>query len=63
MRNFHIYRYDPDSGAPPRMQTFTLEPDRGMRMLLDALIALIALIAVDPSLSLRRSLDYPPVTS
>jgi succinate dehydrogenase / fumarate reductase iron-sulfur subunit len=60
MRNFHIYRYDPDSGAPPRMQTFTLEPDRGMRMLLDALIALIA---VDPSLSLRRSLDYPPVTS
>ena len=52
MRTFHIYRYDPDSGAPPRMQTLTFEPDPHMRMLLDALIALKA---VDPSLSFRRS--------
>jgi succinate dehydrogenase/fumarate reductase iron-sulfur protein len=52
MRRFHVYRYDPEGGAAPAMQTFELESDGGARMLLDALIALKA---IDPSLAFRRS--------
>ena len=52
MRHFKIYRFDPDSDAAPRMQTYDLEIGDGERMLLDALIRLKAL---DPSLSFRRS--------
>ncbi|HSB23995.1 MAG TPA: succinate dehydrogenase iron-sulfur subunit [Burkholderiaceae bacterium] len=52
MRRFHVYRYDPDSDAAPRMQTFTLEPIAGEHMLLDSLVRLKS---IDPSLSFRRS--------
>jgi succinate dehydrogenase / fumarate reductase iron-sulfur subunit len=52
MHTFHIYRYDPDSGLRPGMQTLELEVAPGDRMLLDVLIKLKAL---DPSLSFRRS--------
>ncbi|MBX7230373.1 MAG: succinate dehydrogenase iron-sulfur subunit [Burkholderiaceae bacterium] len=50
---FKIYRYDPDTEAPPRMQEIevTLEPND--KMLLDALIRIKQ--TVDDSLSLRRS--------
>jgi succinate dehydrogenase / fumarate reductase iron-sulfur subunit len=51
-RTFHIYRYDPDADARPRMQTMTLELEGNERMLLDALNKLKA---QDPSLSYRRS--------
>jgi len=50
-RTFKIYRYDPESGAVPSMQTLEVELD-GERMLLDALMKLKA---VDPTLSFRRS--------
>ena len=51
-RTFRIYRYDPDNGAAPTMQTMTVELDGSERMLLDALMKLKAM---DPSLSFRRS--------
>ena len=51
-REFHIYRYDPDSGERPRMQVLQVELDGSERMLLDALMKLKA---VDPTLSFRRS--------
>ena len=52
MHRFQIYRYDPDSGAAPHMQTYELEVGDGERMLLDVLMKLKA---IDPSLSFRRS--------
>ena len=52
MHTFHIYRYDPDTEAKPRMQTIETQVDDGARMLLDVLITLKA---IDPSLSFRRS--------
>src|SRR5499427_8502153 len=51
-RTFRVYRYDPDNGAAPAMQTMTVELDGSERMLLDALMKLKAM---DPSLSFRRS--------
>ncbi len=52
MHTFHIYRYDPDADAKPRMQVIDLELGAADRMLLDVLTRLKA---VDPSLSFRRS--------
>ena len=52
LRTFKIYRYDPESGAAPTMQTLQVELDGSERMLLDALMKLKA---IDPSLSFRRS--------
>jgi len=43
-RTFHIYRYDPDVDAKPRMEKIELELDGGERMLLDALMKLKAQI-------------------
>jgi succinate dehydrogenase / fumarate reductase iron-sulfur subunit len=51
-RTFRIYRYDPESGAAPSMQTIEIALDGSERMLLDALFKLKSL---DPSLSFRRS--------
>ena len=51
-RTFKIYRYDPETGAAPSMQTIDIELDGSERMLLDVLIKLKA---QDPSLSFRRS--------
>lgn len=52
MHAFHIYRYDPDADAAPRMQVIELEIGPGDRMLLDVLTRLKS---IDPSLSFRRS--------
>ena len=52
MHIFSIYRYDPDSGSPPRMQDYEVEVDDSQRMLLDVLIQLKS---IEPSLSFRRS--------
>ena len=52
MHTFHIYRYDPDADAKPRMQVIELEVGTDDRMLLDVLTRLKA---IDPSLSFRRS--------
>ena len=52
MHIFSIYRYDPDSDSPPRMQDYEVEVDDSQRMLLDVLIQLKA---IEPSLSFRRS--------
>ena len=52
MHSFHIYRYDPDTDAKPRMQIIETEVGDQERMLLDALISLKA---IEPSLSFRRS--------
>jgi len=50
---FEIYRFDPDSGAPPYMQPLEVELLDTDKMLLDALLRIKA--TVDDSLSLRRS--------
>lgn len=52
MHTFHIYRYDPDADAKPRMRVIELEVGTDDRMLLDVLTRLKA---IDPSLSFRRS--------
>lgn len=49
---FEIYRYDPDAGKPPWMQTYDLVLAENTRMLLDALLALKD---QDETLSFRRS--------
>ena len=50
---FSIYRYDPESGAAPRMQDFEITPRADARMLLDALVQIKD--EQDDSLALRRS--------
>lgn len=54
VRNFSIYRFDPQSGHEPKMQDYQLDIDKtGSVMLLDALLAIKA--EQDESLSFRRS--------
>jgi len=53
VRRFKVYRYDPDSGENPRMDTFDLDMDRCGPMVLDALLKIKN--EVDPTLTLRRS--------
>ena len=48
-----IYRYDPDSGEPPRMQDYTVEAGSKGTMVLDLLMHIKS--DVDDSLSFRRS--------
>lgn len=50
---FRIYRYDPESGAAPRMQDYELDYDPKGKKVLDALIAIKD--TLDESLSFRRS--------
>ena len=52
MHCFQVYRYDPDSGVAPYMQSYKIEVGGAERMLLDVLLKLKA---IDPSLSFRRS--------
>lgn len=52
MRRLHIYRYDPERDAPPRLESYDFQARDDERMLLDALMRLKA---IDPTLSLRRS--------
>ena len=53
VRRFRIYRFDPDSGQNPRVDTFELDMDTCGPMVLDALLKIKN--EVDATLSLRRS--------
>jgi succinate dehydrogenase / fumarate reductase iron-sulfur subunit len=53
VRRFHVYRYDPDGGERPRMDTYEVDMDRCGPMVLDALIKIKN--EIDPSLTFRRS--------
>lgn len=53
MREFSIYRYNPDVDDAPRMQTYKLEVEEGQDMMV--LDALLLLKEQDPTLSFRRS--------
>ena len=50
---FKIYRYDPDTGANPRYDTYTIDLDTCGPMVLDALIKIKN--EIDPTLTFRRS--------
>lgn len=52
-KRFHIYRYDPESGAGPRLDDFQVDLDDCGPMVLDALIWIKN--KVDPTLAFRRS--------
>ena len=51
--DFQIYRWDPDSGANPRIDEFTIDGDECGPMVLDALIKIKG--ALDSTLTFRRS--------
>ena len=53
LKAFKIYRYDPDSGANPRFDTYTIDLDKTGPMVLDALIKIKN--EIDPTLTFRRS--------
>ena len=53
VRSFKIYRYDPDTGANPRVDTYDVDMDACGPMVLDALIKIKN--EVDPTLTFRRS--------
>jgi succinate dehydrogenase / fumarate reductase iron-sulfur subunit len=53
LKTFKIYRYDPDTGANPRFDTYTIDLDKTGPMVLDALIRIKN--EVDPTLTFRRS--------
>jgi len=53
LRTFRIYRFDPDAGGNPRLDTFVLDVQSCGKMVLDALIQIKA--AVDSTLTFRRS--------
>lgn len=53
VRSFRIYRYDPDSGANPRYDTFEIDLDDCGPMVLDALFKIKN--EIDPTLTFRRS--------
>jgi succinate dehydrogenase / fumarate reductase, iron-sulfur subunit len=52
-RRFHIYRWNPDDGANPRMDTYTVDLAEIAPMVLDALIKIKN--EVDTTLTFRRS--------
>ncbi len=53
LRTFKVYRYDPDAGANPRWDLYTIDLDRCGPMVLDALIKIKN--EIDPTLTFRRS--------
>ena len=53
VKNFKIYRWDPDSGENPRNDTFAIDLDQCGPMVLDALIKIKN--EVDSTLTFRRS--------
>ncbi len=53
VRRFNVYRYDPDSGENPHMDTYEVDLDRCGPMVLDALLKIKN--EMDPTLTLRRS--------
>jgi succinate dehydrogenase / fumarate reductase, iron-sulfur subunit len=52
-KSFKIYRWDPDTGANPRVDTYTLDLDKTAPMVLDALIKIKN--ETDSTLTFRRS--------
>jgi succinate dehydrogenase / fumarate reductase iron-sulfur subunit len=52
-RRFAVYRYDPDSGENPRVDTYDVDLDSCGPMVLDALIKIKN--EMDPTLTFRRS--------
>merc|ERR1712178_569843 len=52
-KTFAIYRWDPDTGAKPRMQEYKVNMDECGPMVLDALIKVKN--ELDPTLTFRRS--------
>ncbi len=53
VRNFRIYRFDPDGGEKPRIDSYELDLDRCGPMVLDALLKIKN--EIDPTLTFRRS--------
>jgi succinate dehydrogenase / fumarate reductase iron-sulfur subunit len=53
LKTFKVYRYDPDSGANPRFDRYTIDLDKCGPMVLDALIKIKN--EIDPTLTFRRS--------
>ncbi|MBM3581434.1 MAG: succinate dehydrogenase iron-sulfur subunit [Alphaproteobacteria bacterium] len=53
VRRFRVYRYDPDAGDNPRLDTFEVDLDRCGSMVLDALIKIKN--EMDATLAFRRS--------
>lgn len=53
LKEFRIYRYDPDSGKNPRVDTYFIDLDDCPPMVLDALIKIKN--EIDPTLTFRRS--------
>ena len=53
VRTFRVYRFDPDGGEGPRIDSFELEPKSCGPMVLDALIQIKS--ALDSTLTFRRS--------
>jgi len=53
LKTFKVYRYDPDSGANPRYDRYTIDLDKTGPMVLDALIRIKN--EIDPTLTFRRS--------
>jgi succinate dehydrogenase / fumarate reductase iron-sulfur subunit len=53
IRRFVVYRYDPDSGNNPRLDTYEVDLDSCGPMVLDALIKIKN--DIDPTLTFRRS--------
>jgi len=52
-KTFRIYRYEPESGDNPRVDSFTLDLDQCGPMVLDAVIKIKN--EIDPTLTFRRS--------
>jgi succinate dehydrogenase / fumarate reductase iron-sulfur subunit len=53
VKKFEIYRYDPDTGQNPRIDTYEVDLDSCGPMVLDALITIKN--EIDPTLTFRRS--------
>ena len=53
LKSFKVYRYDPESGANPRYDIFTIDLDKCGPMVLDALLKIKN--EQDPTLTFRRS--------
>ena len=52
-RTFHVYRWDPDTGENPRIDSYELDLDDCGPMVLDAILKIKN--EIDPSLTFRRS--------
>ena len=52
-RTFKVYRYDPDAGGSPKLDTYEIDMDACGPMVLDALIKIKD--EIDPTLTFRRS--------